>query len=180
MHAQRRCTISTLIPLFAFPVLIQSQNANQSPISVPPSVKNITIKYGEDDTPLKLKPAEQVAFLFVYGIWGREGNCLDKDMGIGRLCTMAELVSGVKTNAGGTIGLSEDPGRDTNYSYDIITIGGDCVIRAIPRSPGLGAFATVGSARRSSGNFYYNPKGADLMHAVKLTEYGYEGKGFTR
>jgi hypothetical protein len=116
----------------------------------------------------------------VYGIWGLEGNCFDNDMGVGRLCTLAELVKGVKAKSGKTLGLTVDPTQDTNYSYDVITIGGDCIIRAIPRDPGLGAFAMVGTARRSSGNFYYNPKGSDLMYAVQLTEYGYEGTGFRR
>jgi len=179
MNVLHRRMIAILILLFAFPMFIQAQSAGKSPVSVPADLKNITVKYG-DDTPVTLKPAEKVAFLFVYGIWGLEGNCFDSDMGVGRLCTLAELVNGVKTKGGETLGLKVDPAQDTNYSYDVILIGGDCLIRAIPRSAGLAAFAMVGTARRSSGNFYYSSKGPDLTNAIKLTEYGYEGRGFRR
>jgi len=180
MNTQRRRTAVILVLLLAFPVFIQAQEANQSPISVPEGTKVATLKYGEDEAQLTLKPAEQVAFLFVYGLWGLEGKCFDGDIGVGRVCTLDELVKGIKTKNGETLGLKIDPAQDTNYTYDIIPIGGDCVIRAIPRSPGLGAFAMVGTLRRSSGNFYYNPKGPDLMYAIRLTEYGFEGRGFRR
>jgi hypothetical protein len=180
MNAQCQRMVTILILLFALPIFIQAQSVNKSPVSVPAGIKNITIKYGENDTPITLKPAEKVAFLFVYGIWGLEGDCFNGDMGVGRLCSLAELVKGVKTKGGETLGLAVDPAQDTNYGYDIITIGGDCIIRAIPRSPGLGAFAMVGTVRRSIGNFYYNPKGSDLMSAITLTEYGYDGDGFRR
>jgi hypothetical protein len=172
--------IVILILLVASPTFIHAPSAKNSTVSVPADLTNLTIKYGENNTPITLKPAEKVAFLFVYGIWGLEGDCISSDMGVGRLCTLAELVNGIKTKGGETIGLKVDPARDADYGYDVITIGSDCLIRAIPRNPGLGAFAMVGSSRRSSGNFYYNPKGADMMYALKLTEYGFEGDGFRR
>jgi hypothetical protein len=153
--------------------------AGKSPVSVPPDTKLMTIKYG-DDTEAKLKSEEQVAFLIVYGIWNLEDACLDES-GAGRLCTLEELARGVRTQGGGTIGLKVDPGLDTNYTYDVTIVGDSCMIRAVPRVAGLGAFGMAGSLLRGGSNFYYNPKGPDLVAGtVKLTEYGYEGNGFRR
>jgi len=161
----------------AFPFVAQ---AAPSPVSVPDGTKVGTLKYGDSETEVTLPAAEQVAFLFVYGIWGLEQDCLSKDSGVGRLCSIAELVKGVKAASGEIFGLTISPLKDTNYIYDAILIGGDCVIRAIPRGKGLSAFAMVGSANRSSGSFWYSPNSPDLLKAVKLTEYGYEGSGFRR
>jgi hypothetical protein len=73
-----------------------------------------------------------------------------------------------------------NPVKDTNYNYEIMIIGDACMIRASPRVKGLVGFATLGTPRRSSGNFYYSPDGADMTHAVKLIEMGFEGDGFRR
>jgi hypothetical protein len=150
------------------------------PVPVPAGTTVGPLKYAEDQPPLELKPAEQVAFLFVYGLWSMEQDCLSKDSGLGRLCTLRELITGVKTRDGQVVGLSVNPVKDTNYNYEIMIIGEDCVIRAIPRTKGLVGFATLGSPMRSSGNFYYSPEGADLTRAVKLIEMGYSGDGFRR
>jgi hypothetical protein len=160
-------------------VLPAMAQATPSTVTVPEGCKVMDVKYGDDETVATLKPEEQVAFLFVYAMYGLEGDCLDKDMGIGRLATLGELVKGVKAGSGSDLGLSISPVKDTNYNYDIIIIGRDCLIRATPRVKGIGALAIIGSASRS-GNFYYNPNGPDLTKAVKLTEYGYDGKGFRR
>ena len=87
-------------------------------------------KYEEDQPALDLKPEAQVAFLYVYGLWFLEQQCLDRDMGVGRLCTLGELINGVKTSDGHVIGLSLTPVKDTNYRYEIMVIGSDCVIQA--------------------------------------------------
>jgi hypothetical protein len=150
------------------------------PVPVPAGTTVGPLKYAEDKPPLELKPAEQVAFLYVYGLWFMEGDCLDKDLGVGRLCTLRELIAGVKTPDGQFIGLSVNPVKDTNYNYEIMIIGDSCVIRAIPRVKGLVGFATLGSPRLSSGNFYYSPDGADMTRAVKLIEMGFDGNGFRR
>lgn len=171
-------TMIVVIVLLASPLLVYAQAGKKAPVTVPQGTQ-ITLKYGDDDTVAALKPAEQVAFLFVYGIWGLQGDCYDKDNGIGRLCTLPELVKGV-TKDGRTIGLKVDPAADANYTYDVTIVGGDCMIRAIPRTPGLGSFGMAGTPRRFSGNLYYNPKGADLSQAQKATEYGYNGDGFKR
>jgi|WetSurMetagenome_2_1015567.scaffolds.fasta_scaffold888121_1 hypothetical protein len=168
--------LALLCLMLVLPAMAQ---AAPSTVTVPEGCKVMDVKYGDDETMATLKPEEQVAFLFVYAMYGLEGDCLDKDNGIGRMVTLGELVKGVKASTGFVIGLSTNPVKDTNYSYDIIIIGKDCLIRATPRVKGIGALAIIGSATRSA-NFYYNPNGPDLTKAVKLTEYGYEGHGFRR
>ena len=121
-----------------------------------------------------------MAFLYVYGLWFMEQDCLDGDSGVGRLCTLRELITGVKTPDGGVIGLSVNPVKDTNYNYEIMIIGDSCLIRATPRVKGLVGFAVLGSPRRSFGSVYYSPDGADMTRAVALIEMGFDGKGFRR
>jgi hypothetical protein len=169
--------LALLCLMLVLPAMAQ---AAPSTVTVPEGTKVSDVKYGDDETVATLKPEEQVAFLFLYAMWGLEGNCLEKDSGIGRLATLGELIKGVKDSSGHVIGLSISPVKDTNYAYDIIIIGRDCLIRANPRVKGIGALAMTGTASRMSGNFYYNPNGPDLTKAVKLTEYGYEGDGFKR
>lgn len=54
-------------------------------------------------------------------------------------------------------------------------------MRAVPRGPGLGAFALMGSPKSFGRiSLYDNPKGPDLINAVQLTEMGYDGDGFRR
>jgi len=156
-----------------------AQAQNKSLVSVPAGTTVMPPKYAEDQPALDLKPEEQVAFLYVYGLWFLEQQCLDKDMGVGRLCTLGEMITGVKTPSGGVLGLSLTPVKDTNYRYEIQIIGEDCVIQAVPRVKGLGGFAVLGSPRRSSGNLWFSATG-DITRAVKLIEMGYEGKGFVR
>jgi hypothetical protein len=59
-------------------------------------------------------------------------------------------------------------------------LGDDCIIRAFPRGKGLGGFAMVGSPKGFGGNMYFNPTGPDMIRATRVTERGYEGKGFRR
>ena len=146
-----------------------AQGQNKSLVSVPAGTTVMPPKYAEDQPALDLKPEEQVAFLYVYGLWFLEQQCLDKDMGVGRLCALGELITGVKTPAGGVLGLSLTPVKDTNYRYEILIIGEDCVIQAVPRVKGLGGFATLGSPRRSSGDFWFSATG-DMTRAVKLVD----------
>ncbi len=170
------CVLASL--LLALPVLAHAQA--KSPVSLPDGTTVSPLKYAEDQPALELKPGEQVAFVYVYGLWFMEQDCLDKDSGVGRLCTLRELITGVKTPDGRVIGLSVNPVKDTNYRYEIMIIGEDCVIQAIPRVKGLGGFATLGSPRRLPGSFYYSDGGADMTGAVKLIEMGFSGDGFRR
>ncbi len=169
------CIITGL--LLAQSLSIQAQG--KSPISVPAGTTVNPVKFGEDQE-VVLKPGEQVAFLFICGIWGLEDRCLDKDFGPGRLFPLRDLVQGVKAPDGGVIKLSVDPFKDTNYRYDVMVVGDECVVWATPRVPGLGAFARIGSPKSLNASFYYNPKGADLTRMEKLSEYGYGGNGFLR
>ena len=176
MSARLRRMLVIVVLLLGLSSLAQAQN--KSPVSVPAGTTVMPPKYAEDQPPLELKPEEQVAFLYVYGLWFLEQDCLDKDMGLGRLCTLGELIRGVPTTDGRVIGLSLTPVKDTNYTYEILIIGADCVIQAIPRVKGLGGFAALGTPRRLP-TFYYTPNG-DRTQAVQLIEMGYQGSGFRR
>jgi hypothetical protein len=158
-------------------------SAAASPITVPNGTKVDTLQYANSSqTAVKLNPAEQVAFLFVYGIMQVEGKCADKQSGPGRPCSLAELVKGVSAKDGQTLGLSEDPAQDAHYRYSLMVIGEDCIIQALPRRPGLGSFAWVGTVGgfMPEGHWYYNAEGGDMAQARKLGSVGYEGKGFVR
>ncbi len=176
-----RWTVVVLAAALAVQALpVHAQAALKLTVTVPDGTSVQPIKYGEDDSAVTLVPAEQVAFLFVYGIWNLENRLLDKSMGgIGRLATLRELVKGVTTE-GDIQGLSADPAKDINYGYDVMIIGRDCVIRAIPRKPGLSALAMVGSPERMMGTFYYSPGSSDFAKGQKVTEMGYGGNGFVR
>jgi len=156
-----------------------AQAQNKSPVAVPEGTKVMPPKHAEDQPPLDLKAEEQGAFLYVYGLGFLEQDCLDTFMGgPGRLCTLGELIRGVPTPDGRVLGLSVTPVKDTNYTYEILIIGADCVIQAIPRVKGIGGFAAIGTPSRSP-SFYYTPNG-DRAKGVKLIEMGFEGDGFRR
>jgi hypothetical protein len=171
--------------LFVYPAFSQASGGD-SPISIPDGTTIDTIKYGVDKNGQQqkdatLKPAEQVAFLFVYDLWNLERDCIRTDSGLGHLCSLGELVKGATTKSGQIIGLTVDPVRDTNYRYRMTIIGGnEVIIMALPKSPGLGAFALVGTPDNDRSDFYYNPKGPNLELAKKLYSMGYEGSGFKR
>ncbi len=176
-----RCLRHACLIAFLFLALAPRAQAQTAlPVPVPAGTTVYPPKYAEDQPALELKPAEQVAFLYVYGLWFMEQDCLDKDSGVGRLCTLRELITGVTTPDGRAIGLSVNPVKDTNYNYEIMIIGDSCLIRAVPRTKGLVGFAVLGSPRRSSGGFYYSPDGADMTRAVQLIEMGFEGSGFRK
>ncbi len=150
------------------------------PVPVPDGTKVMPVKIGDSETPVDLKPAEQVAFLFVSSIWNLEQRAVDKDMGPGRLCTLGELIKGVKDPGGNVFGLKVTPAKDSNYRYDLLIVGQHAIITAAPRVKGIGSFAMVGAARGFGNTMYYNPDGPDLTRAQKVTEMGYEGDGFSR
>lgn len=180
MTVRRLNMLCALCLLFMLPKLCGAQNGGGLPVAIPDGTKVSAIKYGDDETPVTLKPAEQVAFLFVNGLWGLQEECLDKDSGLARLCSLVELLRGPKTKDGRTISLSVNPVKDTNYRYEVMTIGDYCVIRALPRVRDIGGFAMVGSPRGFGGTMYFDPKGGDLANAKKVTEMGYQGNGFRR
>ena len=146
--------------LLVCPMLCQIAQAAPPVVAVPAGTELNTLKYSDTSgTVVQLKPAEQVAFLFVYGMQNLEGNCLSTFFGgPGRPCSLDELVKGVQGKSG-IIGLNTDPAQDVNYRYKLEIIGRDCVITAIPQHEGLGGFAYIGSPAALHGNFYYNPAG---------------------
>ncbi len=170
-----------VVLVLLFTSFLHGQADARSGIGIPPGTSVDTLKYGDVSGPVvKLKPEEQVAFLFVSAITDLEGKCLNKFFGgPGRLCSLADLVKGVRTN-GGILGLSQDPIRDSNYHYSVTIVGQDCLILAVPRRAGLGGFAYVGSPGGMNGDTYFNPGGADMSQAKKLGEMGYSGQGFRR
>ncbi len=128
---------------------------------------------------LALHGPAAVAFLFVANLADEEGQCADKFFGgPGRLCTLRELVAGIKAG-GGVIGLNRNPAEDRNYQYKLTLIGQDCLIVATPRHAGLPAFAFIGNPK-FNGDFYYSAAGQDLRHAEKINGEGYSGPGFKR
>ncbi len=172
--------------LFAYPVFSQASSGN-SPVTVPDGMTVDSIKYGVDKSGQQqkaatLKPAEQVAFLFMNNLWELERDYAYKDSCLGRLCSLRELVKGVRTRGGQTIGLTKDPAIDTNYRYSMTLIGDTyMIIMALPRSPGLAGFALVGTPDNDDTSWlYYNPKGSNLELAKKIYSVNYRGNGFKR
>jgi len=180
MTTRHRRVVAILGLVLTCPILRETVQAAAPGITVPAGTKVTTLKYSDTSgTAIQLKPAEQVAFLFVYGIQNLESNCLSTLGDPGRLCSLDELVKGVRGKSG-TIGLNTDPAQDSNYRYKVEIIGMACVITGLPQREGLGAFAYIGSPNGMHGDFYYNPDGADLTKAKMVGELGYSGKGFTR
>jgi hypothetical protein len=168
----------------AIAVLISSvsspaQRASGPGIAYPADTTISTIKDTAGQV-VTLNAEEKVAFLFVNAIEGAEGDCLNTFFGgPGRLCTMEDLVKGVRTKSG-VIGLSTDPARDPNYSYKLsIIVGQTLLITALPRHPGIGAFALVGTGGEM-GHIYFNPNGGALTTVETLTDFGIGGNGFKR
>jgi len=179
MTIRQPYTPELLCALLVFALCGVARGGQGSGVSIPSDTKLDTIQ-DSDGKVVNLKPAEQVAFLFVYAIKDLERTCGSTFFGgPGRPCTMVELIQGLKTKTGQPIALSQNPTQDTNYRYTLTIIGKDCVVTAIPKTTGLGAFAWVGTAGgRGNGNFYYNPDGTDLTKAEALGAMGYQGKGF--
>jgi len=177
---RHRRVVAILGLLFTCPIWCRIVQAAAG-VAVPAGTQLTTLKYNDTaGTVVQLKPAEQVAFLFVYGLQNLESNCLNAFFGgPGRPCSLDELVKGVHGKSG-IIGLNTDPAQDSNYQYKLEIIGQDCVIRAIPQHAGLGGFIYIGSPASMHGTFYYNPNGPDMTQAKALGEMGYSGKGFTR
>ncbi|HUX14725.1 MAG TPA: hypothetical protein VMW87_16995 [Spirochaetia bacterium] len=180
MRLRGRDALLALVLSLVIPVFCQAQAAGNLPVPVPAGTTVDVLTYGPDDTSLTLKPAEQVAFLFVYAIWDLESDCASTSSGVGRICSLAELVRGVKLPDGETIGLTTDPARDRNYRYDVTIIGDQCIIRALPNDRTRAGFAAIGAPGGFSHSFFINPQGPDLIRAVKITGMGYSGKGFKR
>ncbi len=177
MKLRTWCALVVVCLLFAQPLFAQNLKL---PVPVPDGTTVSPVKYGDSEKAVDLKPQEQVALLYVSAIWSLEERALEND-NVKRLVPLGELIKGIKTPVGEVIGLSVTPYKDTNYSYELMIIGQDILIRAIPRVKGVGGFARIGPVKGFGGaNFWYNPDGADMTKAQKMTEWGFSGNGFSR
>ena len=151
-----------------------------TPVAALPEGTKVEASYA-DGTAIPLKVPEQVAFLFVHNI-----RSLEKDPCMAvfqRLCSLDEMLQGVKNRRGSIVALKRDPRREADYSYRLSFSGepyqtaARYQVEAIPQRPGLGGFFYV-SDRRGFSDFYFNPAGAATSKDKKLGAYGTEGVGF--
>jgi len=127
-----------------------------------------------DDPKIEFKLEEQVALIFLSDIRFMERNSCPNQLG--RLCSLDELIKGVKV-VGGTIGFTRNPGEDSNYRYTVTIISDDeYEAAAIPRRAGLGGF--LSHIKKRFGDTYYNPKGAATVKDQKLGGILIEGATF--
>ena len=105
-------------------------------------------------------------------------GCKDQ---VGRLCSLEELIKGIKGKDGETHGFSQDPNQDSNYRYTVTISGESYQVAAIPRHPGLRGFLHVGKASSSlGGHDYYNPNGAATTKDKELGDIVITGGTFAR
>lgn len=130
-----------------------------------PTGTNVSAQY-EDGTEVKLKAEEQVALLFMLDIQdmeeGEVHSMLHVPRGsgcsgeLGRICSLDELVKGVKGKDRRVIGFSRNPDQDPNYSYTVKILDDKYFqAAAVPRRTGLGGFFY----HSVFGALYYNPNG---------------------
>jgi len=144
-------------------------------ISLPPGTQ---VEVELKGTALKLKPEEQVAFLFVYSMLDLEKEeCSEQ---LGRLCALDEIVSGVPGKDGRTIGLATNPNEDANYRYTLTISGKRYEAAAVPRHPGLAGFLYVSPDGFGIGDFYFNAAGPAASSNETLTGFGHSGNDFRR
>ncbi len=102
----------------------------------------------------RLKPKEEEAYKIIFAILLMEGfECAP---GLGRACTLDELIDGVTAKSGKKIGgtAERDIRKDPDYEYRLkVTSANELEVSAAPRRPGLGGLLSTG------GNTYYNPNG---------------------
>ena len=108
------------------------------------------VEVGTTDAPVPLKPAEQVAVLFLTSIQQIEMNCQDSAK---KACTLDQLLAGTK---GGKLKI--DPRTDPNYTYDLAINGAAWEAHATPKKPGLAAFYSYSKSFPTS-EMHYNADG---------------------
>ena len=99
---------------------------------------------------MPLKPAEQVAVLFLTSIQQIEMNCQNPAK---KACTLDQLLAGTP---GGKLKI--DPRTDPNYTYDLAVNGVAWEAHATPKKPGLAAFYSYSKSFATS-EMHYNADG---------------------
>lgn len=153
--------------------------ASASQIRIP-SVTKITVKY-PDGTEVKLSSEEQVAFVFLKSIEFLEYSCSNPTY-LGRVCSLDELIEGIRGKNGTMLGLSQNPSQDPNYRYTltISDTGDHYQIEAIPQHTGVGGFLSLGKKGFMFGDSFYNPKGRATTTSSKLGNMNIAGPDFRR
>jgi len=156
--------------------------AKQEPTSASglPEGTTVEAKY-VDGTPISFKPQEQVAFLFVQTIKSLESDpCMSV---LKRLCSMNELVQGVKNKTGRVVGFKRNPMQEADYEYRLTFFGqphetaSRYQLEVISKRPGTGGFLFI-SDRIGFRDLYFNPNGPATTNDKKLGSYGSIGDDF--
>jgi hypothetical protein len=125
--------------------------------------------------PVKLKSAEQTAFLFLSAMQMIEGDC---QMNAKRACTLDQMISGA-TGANGGRGsrLKYNPKSDPNYTYTVFASGLAWEVHATAKKPGLIGFCFL-SRSYPSVIVTYSPSGTAGFVDTELPNRSIEGDSF--
>lgn len=134
---------------------------------------------------LKLKPEEQVAFLFAHDLKTIQAEVCHPNLA--RLCSLKEALQGGKDWSGAVLSFTQDPMLDPDYEYLVTSPDGPIEkakilhIAATPRRAGLGGFLFV-SRRGSYGalKLFFNPAGAASPADREIPGYGFRGDSFLK
>jgi hypothetical protein len=133
------------------------------------TLAKVTIKV--QDVEISLKLEEKVAFMFIAAIDTLEQDCRNH---MKRLCTIAEMVNGVKAPDDWPMRvLAFDPAtEDTHYTYDLTITGIRYKLAVNPKHDRLAGFLV------DRGTRYYNAKGAAASADPRITEADIDGEPF--
>ena len=133
------------------------------------TLAKVTLKVQDIEVSLKLE--EKVAFMFIAAIDTLEQDCRNH---MKRLCTIAEMVNGVKAPDDWPMRvLAFDPTtEDTSYTYSLTIEGIRWKLAVTPKKERLAGFYI------ERGNRYYNAKGAAASGDPQITESAIDGESF--
>lgn len=133
------------------------------------TMANVRITVQGNEVNLRLE--ERVAFLFIVAIDTLEEDCRYH---MKRLCTMSEMVNGVKAPDDWPMRvLAYDPATDdTSYTYDLTLTGIRWKLVVTPKKERLGGFYEERGTRR------FNAKGAATAADPAITAADVDGESF--
>jgi hypothetical protein len=138
-----------------------------------PSAAKVAVQ--DDNGPVRLKPEERVAYLFLSSIQLIEADCQYRAK---HACTMDQLVSGVNAADGSRLShLKFDPRTDPNYTYTLAASGMAWEARATAKEPGLMGFYFWSRMFPTVG-VYYNPSGSATIIDKELSTRSVEGDSY--